>query len=172
MKYGATPHVGDATALLKDAWNNISSTTIAACWRHSQCLSVVQLNDVASNSDYKKQLETDAVNDMCQQLCCLNLSSNLIASMGLDTHKTDLKNAAMSMLDKWLHLEESGVIDVDESGEDDEHEGSEPQLQDKASILTNALQHLNELHLVGVKLNDAKIMETARQLCLYVQDCV
>ena len=46
------------------------------------------------------------------------------------------------------------------------------QAEDKVSHLTNALRHVNELHLFGVKLNDAKRMETARQLCLYVHDCI
>ena len=63
LKYGAPPHVGDALVLLKDAWDNISST-IAACWRHCRCLSLVQLNDVASSSDYNEHIETDALNDI------------------------------------------------------------------------------------------------------------
>ena len=50
---------------------------------------------------------------MCQQLCSLKLSSNSLSSMGLDARKTDLKNASMSMLAKWMHDEEQG-IDVDE----------------------------------------------------------
>ena len=102
LKYGAPPHVRDALVLLKDAWDNISSSTIAACWRHSQCLSLLQLNDAASSSDYNERIETDAVNDMCQQLCSLKLSSNSLSPMGLDAHKTDLKNAG-SMLAKWMH---------------------------------------------------------------------
>ena len=54
-------------------------------------LDVFQLNDAASSSDYNKCIENDAVYDMCQQLCSLTLSSNLLSSMGLDAHKTDLK---------------------------------------------------------------------------------
>ena len=171
LKYGAPPHMGDALVLLKDAWDNISSSTIAACWRHSRCLSLVQLNDAASSSDYNEHIETDALNDMCKQLCSLKLSSNLLASMGLHTRKTDLKNSCMSMLAKWMNVEESEGIDVDEEEAVEEDE-SELQAEDKVSHLTNALRHVNELHLVGVKLNDTKIMETARQLCLYGHDCI
>jgi hypothetical protein len=172
LKYGAPPHVGDALVLLKDAWDNISSSTIAACWRHSRCLSLLQLNDAASSSDYNKRIENDAVYDMCQQLCSLKLSSNLLSSMGLDAHKTDLKNASMTMLAKWMHVEEQG-IDVDEDVDDDQLcMDEEVQTQEKVSLLTNALKHVNKLHLVGVKLNDTKIMETARQLCLYVHDSI
>ena len=74
------------------------ASTIAACW--TRCLSLLQLNDAASSSDYNKRIETDAVNDMCQQLCSLKLSSKLLSSMGLDTRNTDVKNASMSMLAK------------------------------------------------------------------------
>ena len=88
--------------------------------------------------------------------------------MGLDAHKTDLENASMTMLAKWMHVEEQG-IDVDE---DQLCMDEEVQTQEKVSLLTNALKHVNELHLVGVKLNDTKIMETARQLCLYVHDSI
>ena len=133
LKYSAPPHVGDALVLLKDAWDNISSSTIAACWRHSRCLLLVQLNDAASSSDYNEHIETDALNDMCKQLCSLKLSSKLLASMGLHTHKTDLKNSRMSMLAKWMHVEESEGIDVDEEEEMEEDE-SELQAEDKVSL--------------------------------------
>ena len=113
LKYGAPPHVRDALVLLKDAWDNISST-IAACWRHFRCLSLVQLNDAAISSDYNEHIETDALNDMCKQLCSLKLSSNLLALMGLHTHKTDLKISCKSVLAKWMNVEESEGIDVDE----------------------------------------------------------
>ena len=40
------------------------------------------------------------------------------------------------------------------------------------SLLTNTLKRVNELQLVGVKLNETNITETARQLCFYVHDSV
>ena len=68
----------------------------------------------------------------------------------------------MTMLAKWMHVEELG-IDVDEDVDEDQLcMDEEVQTQEKVSLLTNALKHVNELHLVGVKLNDTKIMETAR----------
>ena len=42
--------------------------------------------------------------------------------MGLHTHKTDLKNSRMSMLAKWMYVEESEGIDVDEEEEMEEDE--------------------------------------------------
>ena len=77
----------------------------------------------------------------------------------------------MSMLAKWMHVQESEGIDVDEE-EAVVEDQSELQTEDKVSHLTNALRHVNELHLVGVKLLMTKLMETARQLCLYLHDCI
>ena len=79
---------------------------------------------------------------MCKQLCSLKLSSKLLASMGLHTHKTDLKHSCMSMLAKWMHVEESEGMDVDEEEEVEEDE-SELQAEDKVLLLTNALKHVN-----------------------------
>ena len=60
----------------------------------------------------------------------------------------------MTMLAKWMHVEEQG-IDVDEDVDEDQLcMDEEVQTQEKVSLLTNALKQVNELHLVGVKLND------------------
>ena len=105
-----------------------------SCWRHSRCLSLVQLNDAASSRDYNEHIETDALNHMCKQLCNLKPSSKLLASMGLHTHKTDLKNSCMSWLANCMHVEESEGIDVDEE-EEMEEDKSELQTEDKVSLL-------------------------------------
>ena len=54
--------------------------------------------------------------------------------------KTHLKNSSISMLAKWMHVEESEGIYVDEEEAVDEDK-SELQAEDKVSLLTNALKH-------------------------------
>ena len=87
LKYGAPPHVEDALVLLKDAWDNISSSTIAACWRHSRCLSLIQLNDVASSSDYNEHIETNALNDDYNEHIETNALNDIVAVIIMSTLK-------------------------------------------------------------------------------------
>ncbi|KAL5516971.1 hypothetical protein EMCRGX_G002430 [Ephydatia muelleri] len=64
LKYGAPPHVRDALVLLKDAWDNISSSTIAACWSLSQltceglrlCLRTIKLSTTGNKATLVQRL--------------------------------------------------------------------------------------------------------------------
>ena len=38
LKYGCPTHVGDAVTILKEAWDSMLPSTIAACWVHAHCL--------------------------------------------------------------------------------------------------------------------------------------
>ena len=67
--YGFPPHVGDAMTLLKDSWESISSSTVAACWAHSHCLSSVTTTELQSEShDYTKEVESKSIDEMCSKL--------------------------------------------------------------------------------------------------------
>lgn len=62
LKYGSAAHVGDAIVLVKEAWDSLLPTTIAACWGHARCLPVVDTADVSSSGrDYHKEVENDAI---------------------------------------------------------------------------------------------------------------
>ena len=76
LKYGFPPHVGDAIDLLRDAWDSISSSTIgfAVCWAHSHCLPAVETTELQTESrDYKKVVESNCVQEMCNCLRRLTL---------------------------------------------------------------------------------------------------
>ena len=63
-----------AITLLNEAWNSLSSATIAACWHHSKCLSMIQSVDSVNDGwDNIKQVEGDAMKDMYSVLESLKL---------------------------------------------------------------------------------------------------
>ena len=82
LTYGCPPHVSDATELVKEAWNNISPSTIAACWQRAQCISASDAADVATSSiEYKTSVEADVITNMCSMLSTLHLSEPSVADM-------------------------------------------------------------------------------------------
>ena len=86
LKYGCPPHVGDAIVLLKQSWDGLSSSLIAACWKHSQCLHAGEVADLASTArEYHKKVEADALADMISNLKITNPSvMNMLKNTGLD----------------------------------------------------------------------------------------
>lgn len=169
LKYGCQPHVGDAIMLLKEAWDSISPT-IAACWVHSKCLSVI---DTAQVGSYHRDVEPETIEAMCNKLCSLTLGSPSVAHM-LDAMDLDaVANAAQrvhdkaaTMLSEWLHLEETGFIDVDDEGDDSEECQD---AVDRVQLFNNALLLLQQLDSVGAALNDTCLLDSSRELCLHVK---
>ena len=114
--------------LLREAWDSISPSTIAACWLHSKCLSILDTAQVASEShSYHRKVEPETIEAMYNKHSSLTLGSpsvaNMLDAMGHDVVANVAKRVhdkATTMLSKWLHLEEMGFIDVDEEGDDSE----------------------------------------------------
>eukprot|EP00731_Ephydatia_muelleri_P005630 Em0002g1806a len=123
LQYGCQPHVRDAIMLLKEAWDSISPSTIAACWR---CLSVTESARVASDCrSYNSKREPMTIEAMCNKLSSLTLCSPSVVKLLDAMDLAVLANAAQKVLDKaatmlseWLHLEEMGFIDVNDEGDD------------------------------------------------------
>ena len=180
LKYGFQPHVGDAIDLLRDAWDSISSSTIAACWAHSRCLPAVETTELQTESrDYKKVVESNCVEEMCNCLRRLTLGSDSVATMSdafsLGTvakpAQKSVHDRATEMLVQWLQLEETSSIEVEDEGEHaDELEGHQ-EIVDKTQLLVEAMPLLERLHSLGAKLGDFCITDAARQLCLHVKNC-
>ena len=101
LHYACLPHIGDAIKLVNEAWNSLSSATIA-CWRHSKYLSMMPFVDRVNDGW-----------DMCSVLESLKLKDPNIVSVLKDTGIDFVANAAQTlhasaaeMLLQWLHLEE------------------------------------------------------------------
>ena len=181
VKYGCLPHVGDAVTILKEAWDSILPSTIAACWGHAHCLPLVEEVELTSDArDYRKTVESEAVKAMCSQLASLAISEPSVAdslkTMGLDAvaeaaHR--VQDTAASMLMRWLCLEEAcNIADAcnDEEELNDETPVSTQQSLDRIGLLNKALPLLKDLHAIGVQLDDAQVMNTVTQLCVHVQE--
>ena len=177
LQYGCQPHVRDAIMLLKEAWDSISPSTIAACWVHSKCLSVTETARVASDCcSYNSKLEPMTIEAMCNKLSSLTLRSPSVVNMLDAMDLAVLANAAQkvhdkaaTMLSEWLHLEEMGFIDVNDEGDDsDECQDA----VDKVQLLNDALLLLQQLHSVGAKLDDSFILDASRDLCLHIHSKV
>ena len=84
--------------------------------------------------DYCKTVEQNAVSEMCKMLSSVSLTEHSLAKVGTDittqaTDAHDLQGAVSTSLEKWLQLEEGGIICDDgwnESEELDTIEHSEP----------------------------------------------
>ena len=150
LKYGFLPHLGDAIDLLRDAWDSISFSTIAACWAHSHCLPAVETTELQTESrDYKK----------VTVLHRLTLGSDSVATM-LDAFslgtvtKAEQKNVhdrATQMLVQWLQLEETSSIEVEDEGEHaDELEGHQ-EIVDKTQLLVEAMysENFSQAHVIA-----------------------
>ena len=72
LHYGCPPHVGDACLLVKNAWDNLSPSTIVGCWGHSRCLGVLEAAEmVCIGRDYQKEVQGACIDEMCKVLSCL-----------------------------------------------------------------------------------------------------
>ena len=81
LKYGSAAHVGDAIVLVKEAWDSLLPTTIAACWCHARCLPVLDTADVSSTGrDYRKEVENDTIEAMCSKLSTLAVLNQNVES--------------------------------------------------------------------------------------------
>ena len=174
LQYGCQPHVGDAIMLLKEAWDSISPSTIAACWVHSKCLSVTDTAQIASECrTYNSKLVPMTIEAMCDKLSSLTLRSpsvvNMLATMDLAVLANAVQKVhdkATAILSEWLHLEEMGFIDVNDEGEDsDECQDA----VDRVKLLNDALLLLQQLHSVGAKLDDRFMLDASRDLCLHIR---
>ena len=100
--------------LLKEAWDSIPPSTIAACWVHSKCFSVTETARVASDCrSYNSKLEPMTIEAMCNRLSSLTLRSpsvvDMLDAMGLAVVANaaqKVHDKAATMLSEWLHLEE------------------------------------------------------------------
>lgn len=176
LQYGCPPHVADACQLLKEAWDNLTPSVIAGCWSHSQCLPVVGAAETVANSrDYATEIEKKTIDDMCMALSNVYISDPVISQMGLDlvvkgTH--ELTATAAFMLQKWLHLEEEGMLDVNDDGECEVDCDEQIQPLEKLNLLNQALPLLQELHAIGAKLSDTNMMSVAREMCVHIQGSI
>ena len=174
LQYGCQPHVRDAIMLLKEAWDSISPSTIAACWR---CLSVTESARVASDCrSYNSKREPMTIEAMCNKLSSLTLRSPSVVKLLDAMDLAVLANAAQKVLDKaatmlseWLHLEEMGFIDVNDEGDDSDDSDECQDAVDKVQLLNDALLLLQQLHSVGAKLDDSFILDASRDLCLHMR---
>ena len=177
LKYGRPPHIADAIYLLKEAWNDVSPTVIAACWKHSQCLSAIATSDTMRDGhDYCKTIGQSAVSEMCKNLSSLCLTEHSLARVGIDiitqaTDVHDFQGAVSVLLDKWLHLEESGMICDDSEWNESEEDTIElPEPVVKLNLIKNAMMLLSELHGIGVRIGDGSITTAAREFCNHIQE--
>ena len=176
LSYGCPPHVGDAIAILKDCWDSVSSTVIASCWRHSNCLHASEITDLTSSSEeYHKKLESDTIADMCDKLAHLVITNpvrTMLKTTGLDVVVDSAQTIAADMLKEWLNIEESNSTCFDESLErplDDSFELDEtPPSVDKVQLLNRALVIIKDLHDIGIQLNDDHLMNGAVELCSHI----
>lgn len=149
--------------LLKEAWDDISSSIISGCWVHSRCLPVVEAAQVViEGRDYHKEVERDTISEMCATLSRVDLNDT--ASMGLDLSVHD---TAACMLKQWLDLEEKGMHDEEDDEGDNELSFEEPlQPSDKICLKKQALPLLQELHGIYAKLSDFKNIDIVREMCI------
>ena len=112
-----------AMMLLKDSWESISSSTVAACWAHSHCLSAGTIIELQSESrDYKIEVASKSIDEMCSKLGTLALGNRsvdyMMDALGLDTitkaARQKLHDKAIEMLTIWLQLEEKEYLDFDD----------------------------------------------------------
>ena len=182
LQYANSPHVSDAMALIKHSWDNLQPATIAACWRHANCLpSFFTATNGNGDEDHNSmdKLEEETLlqmNSLLSQLSTTHPSTVLMLNIiGLDvvTSKAvqGLHSDVSRMLTAWLHLEERGAVDNSAPDPDDEI-GSSPEVPvqafEKVSVLQVMLPHLHSIHAAGVKLNDSLVTSSARELCNYV----
>ena len=168
LAYGCPPHVGDAIILVKESWDAISSSTIAACWDHAHCLSGIEAAGLAMEfREYCKTVQSDTVQIMCERLASLTIgNTDHFKNTGLDVvvkAAHSQPSTASSMLLEWLQLEDIGAIPVDEEdvSEADGDESIDP--QNKENLVSRALLLLQDLHGLAAKLRNAQLMDATRQ---------
>ena len=170
LLYGCLPHVRDAIMLVKESWDAISSSTIAACFDHAHCLSAIEAADLAMEfRDYCKTVQSDTVQIMCERLASLTIgSTDDFKSTGLDVvlkAAHSQPSTASSMLLEWLQLEDIGAVPVEEDvGEQDDDEGIDPNLVSRALLL------LQDLHGLAAKLHNAQLMDVTRRFVLELRN--
>ena len=88
------------------------------------------------------------------------------------------RDVQVQVLQTWLHLEEYEIFgvhndDVEESEVEDSEErelsqSTQEKMVEKVSVLKMILPHIHHIHAHGVKLDDSKITNTAKELCNYI----
>ena len=178
LRYACPPHVGDACLLLKDAWDHLSPSAIVGCWGHSRCLGVAEAAEMVSiGRDYKKEVQSECIHQMCKVLSCLSLSNPSVTHMGLDSITKavhDVQGTATGMLQRWLDLEEEeGMIDVNDEGGDSEVTSDQHvQPMEDVALIDQALPLLKELHRIGAKRGDDCMTDMARDMCIHLKASV
>ena len=155
----------------------MSTTVIAGCWHHSHCLPVLNEVEVTEMRNYHKTLKTDVVMSMCSLLSNLNLKDSsvheMLATMGLDVHRNELKDMASKVLDKWLDVEEMAILDVDGNNDgDDSASVSQVEPLEKVKLLKMMIPMLHEMHSIGAKVEDNVIIDMALNVCVHILDSV
>ena len=177
LRYACLPHIGDALSLVNEAWNGLSSATIAACWRHSKCLSMMQFVDSVNDGwDYTKQVEGDAIKDICSVLGSLKLEDPNTVIMLKDTGIDDVAKAAQvlhasaaEMLLQWLHLEDEVMITTSDEECDDDREDTAPLPIVRIRLLQQVLPLSQDFNAIGCKLDNEHLKSIARHLSEFVQ---
>ena len=177
LQYGSPAHVGDAVMILKEEWDSITPSTIAACWAHSRCLPLLSTSELGADAqDYTRKVELETVREMCSMLSNVSLTNpsvvDMLADVGLNVviaaaHKVHDK--ASRILLEWLCLEEESMIDVEDEGEQSENSEVVEESADPVQLLSEVLPLAERLHAIGAKLNDACLMDLARQVCTRVK---
>lgn len=177
---GCLPHIGDALTLLNEDWNSLSSATIAACWCHSKCLSMMQSVDSVNDGwDYTKQVEGDAIKDMCSVLSSLKLEEPNTVLMLKETgigvvakavQSQMLHTSAAEMLLQWLHLKEEVMIPTSKEECDDDCENPAPLPQETIRLQQQVLPLSQDLHAIGCKLDNEHLKGIARYLSEFLQE--
>ena len=177
LDYVCPAHIADAMTILKQVWDDMSTTVIAGCWHHSHCLPVLNEVEVTEMRNYHKTLKTDVVMSMCSLLSNLNLKDSsvheMLATMGLDVHRNELKDMASKVLDKWLDVEEMAILDVDGNNDgDDSASVSQVEPLEKVKLLKMMIPMLHEMHSIGAKVEDNVIIDMALNVCVHILDSV
>ena len=107
LEFGCSPHVLDAAKLIKESWDAVTSSTIAACWARASCLHKCD-EQLRGIRDYRKQISRETINEMIDLLNNLKIKDRLekaVMATGLD-YAVDASDKE-DVLGLWVTFENS-----------------------------------------------------------------
>ena len=118
LKFGGPPDMLDACKLLKESWNQITSSTISRCWIKSNLINPIISAELQSNND-TKQVEPESnksardMEDLCE-----NIQNICIESLQTQYHsKKKITKQLENDIKKWIKIEEDPIIILPEVDE-------------------------------------------------------
>lgn len=190
LQYGCAPHVLDAARLIREVWDTISPSTIAACWARSGCVRRIEC-EMEHLREYRKQVSKTTIDDLIAQIIRIGLNGEQKITSKEEILQFTQSNDKSKVVEDWLLLEENSDLIQSEtdcliakidalqllsssSGSHPVPQSSDPSsdVYDPSSTfsMNDAVMSARDLFSFTLSMNDSNISSLSRRLYLKLQE--